>query len=405
MKTVPLRYLAEINPPSPELDAMSDNAEIEFLPLEAVWSDERADQTRVILKHDASGYTRFNAGDIVSPKVTPTFQAGRSMITKHAGVGTTELHILRARDGVDSRWICYALKSNGYLQEGVTAFQGVAGLQRVPANFVATFRVANCSIEDQRRIADFLDDRVTRIDRIIAARRQQITHEDDAATALLADRLLTGTAVVPLRRFIQDDRMGLWGVDPGASEMNVRVARVADFVRSNFKLGDATTVRSAPVSHVKARTLVPGDVLLERSGGTPLNPVGCPAFVSEIDGPTVCSNFISRLRPDEDTDGRYLSLLLGALYATRQQEPHSTQTTGIQNLNPASYFSVLAPCPSFMNQKKISREVDTELHGIRQQQNDLGRIIALLEEYKQSLITAAVNGEFDVTAASTKVPG
>lgn len=58
-----------------------------------------------------------------------------------------------------------------------------------------------------------------------------------------------------------------------------------------------------------------------------------------------------------------------------------------------------------MNQKKISREVDTELHGIRQQQNDLGRIIALLEEYKQSLITAAVNGEFDVTAASTKVPG
>lgn len=103
VKTVPLRYLAEINPPSPELDAMSDNAEIEFLPLEAVWPDERADQTRVILKHDASGYTRFNAGDIVSPKVTPTFQAGRSMITNHAGVGTTELHILRARDGVDSR--------------------------------------------------------------------------------------------------------------------------------------------------------------------------------------------------------------------------------------------------------------------------------------------------------------
>ena len=30
------------------------------------------------------------------------------------------------------------------------------------------------SVEEQRRIADFLDDRVARIDRIIAARREQI---------------------------------------------------------------------------------------------------------------------------------------------------------------------------------------------------------------------------------------
>ena len=32
------------------------------------------------------------------------------------------------------------------------------------------------------------------------------------------------------------------------------------------------------------------------------------------------------------------------------------------------------------------------------------RSITLLQEYKQSLITAAVTGEFDVTTASTKIP-
>ena len=80
---------------------------------------------------------------------------------------TFDLHVLRAREGVDPRWICYALRSSDYLREGVTAFQGVAGLQRVPADFVAAFRVAHRTAEEQRRIADFLDDRVARIDQII----------------------------------------------------------------------------------------------------------------------------------------------------------------------------------------------------------------------------------------------
>ena len=44
------------------------------------------------------------------------------------GAGTTELHVLRARPGVDPRWICYAVRSGHFLQEGVTAFEGVADL-------------------------------------------------------------------------------------------------------------------------------------------------------------------------------------------------------------------------------------------------------------------------------------
>lgn len=271
---------------------------------------------------------------------------------------------------------------------------------------LASCNVPQLGLTAQRRIADFLDDRIARIDQIIAARRQQIGLADDATTSVLATRLLTGEAGVltPLRRFVQDERLGLWGSEADESECNVRVARVADFTRREFRLGDVPTVRSAPNNQIQPRLLAPGDVLLERSGGTNLNPVGCPAFVSEVDGPIVCSNFVSRLRPAEDTDGRYLSLLMGALYSTRQQEPHSTQTTGIQNLNPKSYFSIAAPKPSLANQQRVATEVDAELHEIRLQQEHLRTAITLLQEYKQSLITAAVRGEFDVTTASTRIP-
>ena len=68
MKTVPLRQLAELNPQSPRVDSRSPAEEVLFLPLEAVWSDARADQSRTALKGDVeSGYTRFHAGDVVVP--------------------------------------------------------------------------------------------------------------------------------------------------------------------------------------------------------------------------------------------------------------------------------------------------------------------------------------------------
>ncbi len=260
------------------------------------------------------------------------------------------------------------------------------------------------SYEEQRRIADFLDDRVARIDEIIAARERQITLLADEAGAALADRMLDGNDRVPLRRLVGDERMGLWGDEAGTADVDFAVVRVADFCRDEFRISPPTTLRSAPGSHVFSRTLRAGDVLLERSGGTQRNPVGCPAFVSEVSDPTLCSNFVSRLRPAADSDGRYLSLVLGALYATRQQEPHSTQTTGIQNLNIASYLKVTVPNLSLTQQVETAQRAEMSLSSTRSQQRLLRTGITLLQEYKQSLITAAVTGELDVTTASTKIP-
>lgn len=260
-------------------------------------------------------------------------------------------------------------------------------------------------VEEQRRIANFLDDRVSRIDRIIAARREQVRAVDLAAKSELAAQAFDGDEHMPLRYLIVDERLGLWGSEQGEDEAEIRIARVADFERSEFRIGDVPTVRSAPRSQVKPRLLRHGDVLLERSGGTQINPVGCPAYVESPDDNTVCSNFVSRLRPQDEVDGRYLSLLLGALYATRQQAPHSTQTTGIMNLNTTSYFSVRVPVRSHSEQLSTGKQMDAALSNSRSRQAQLNRSMELLTEYKSSLITAAVTGEFDVSTAGPSIQG
>src|SRR4051812_40904814 len=114
-----MRILAELNPATAEFDVVTDDESVGFLPLEAIWADDRADHSRMSRKADVkSGYTRFRPGDVVVPKVTPTFQAARSMIARTVGAGTTEIHVLRPRTGVDPRWICYAVRSKPILDEG-----------------------------------------------------------------------------------------------------------------------------------------------------------------------------------------------------------------------------------------------------------------------------------------------
>lgn len=72
MKTIALRRLAHVNPPAPNFDRLAPDADVLFLPLETVWADDRADQGRRVPKSQvSSGYSRFQAGDVVSPKVTP----------------------------------------------------------------------------------------------------------------------------------------------------------------------------------------------------------------------------------------------------------------------------------------------------------------------------------------------
>jgi hypothetical protein len=65
---------------------------------------------------------------------------------------------------------------------------------------------------------------------------------------------------------------------------------------------------------------------------------------------------------------------------------------------------VSLPKPNLDEQRRIAVEVENEMHDIRRQQKKIKQVVELLQEYKQSLITAAVTGEFDVTTASTRIP-
>ena len=70
-----LRHIARINPLSPRFDRLPDDAAVPFLPMEKVWP-EGLDLSEQRPKSAVSiGYTRFESGDVIVPKITPTFEA------------------------------------------------------------------------------------------------------------------------------------------------------------------------------------------------------------------------------------------------------------------------------------------------------------------------------------------
>ncbi|MBO1030008.1 hypothetical protein IPV09_01510 [Tessaracoccus sp. SD287] len=404
MRTVPLRSLVDVSRLTVQPSEMGESV-LHF-------SIPALDQGEPVLVPSAdidSHKLRLQGGEILISRLNPRIPRVHIVprTLPFESVASTEFVALNPRPAADPDFTRYFLLSSavrGRLHSEVRS--ATRSHQRVDPDVILQLRVPKYGHREQRRIADFLDDRVARIDQIIAARRDQIRAIDEATRSELCEGSLYSKGPrVQLRRLIQGERLGIWGSNPGEEVRDISVARVADFNRHDFTLGPTQTIRSATDAQVDSRLLLPGDVLLERSGGTQLNPVGCPAYVVAVEGPVVCSNFVSRLRPKEGVDGRYLSLVLGALYATRQQSPHSTQTTGIMNLNTGSYFKVLIPLRSPQEMSELGRRLDRALAAAREHQGQLNRSIELLTEYKSSLITAAVTGELDVATASRRIPG
>jgi type I restriction enzyme S subunit len=189
---------------------------------------------------------------------------------------------------------------------------------------------------------------------------------------------------------------GVWGDEPDGVH-DIVCVRVADFDRVGFTVDIADpTLRSIEPRVVAARGLRPGDLLLEKSGGGENQPVGAVVLYDHTT-PAVCSNFVARATIGEGHDARFLTYLHAALYALRVNTRHIKQSTGIQNLDSASYLSESTGLPPEREQGAIAAFLDCETARIDGLVVKKERLIELLHEQRTALITGAVTKGLDPT--------
>lgn len=161
----PLWKFAEVNPLTPEINQLDESEMVAFVPLEDVYPQNAKDDFgKISLGGNIASYTRFRNGDVLLPKVSPTVWHGRAMIADTntpVGLASSEVHVLRAYEGINTRWIQLHFLSKSFLDEVRGELTGVAGLQRVSPLFIRNMKMMSISREEQDEIVAYLDEELT----------------------------------------------------------------------------------------------------------------------------------------------------------------------------------------------------------------------------------------------------
>lgn len=197
---------------------------------------------------------------------------------------------------------------------------------------------------------------------------------------------------------------GEWGDDPDAHDEGVEipVIRVAD-IRGLDVTTDNLTIRRVKETKLPNRLIGSQTVLIEKSGGGELQPVGRAVLGQNIKFDAICSNFMTKTDCGRTVIPSFMAYLLDAAYSCGINKAHIQQTTGIQNLRVTDYLNTKVAIPPLPEQQLIAAYLDASCKAID------AAVIAKMQQLKALdsiqktiLLTATTGLQDNVEATPTR---
>lgn len=283
----------------------------------------------------------------------------------------------------------------------------------------ATFRALNLEplsrtpiplwpLNVQRRIADFLDDQVTLLDVAIRLRKQQIERLSDRRKGVIAQTVTCG-----LNSTVQFTESGIpwigripehWSVRPCRAMVTERNERNHDGEGKNYlslmanvgvilyaDKGDVGNKKPDDLSKCKMVRL--GDMVIN-SMNYQIGSFGLSSYIG------VCSPVYIVLTSRAAVDRHYVARLFEVREFQRLAQSFGN---GIlehrRSISWDSLKNLPMPVPPIAEQEQIADYLTEQASVTDELVNQMTYVVDLLTKRKQSLITAAVMGQFDVTTA------
>jgi type I restriction enzyme, S subunit len=426
-----LRFAMRMNPSAPRLRALKQEDEVSFIPMEAVGIQGGLDleQTRTIAEI-SNGYTEFQDGDVVVAKITPCFENGKAALARglHNGAayGTTELHVLRAGESLNERFLFYLSISDSFRKLGESEMYGAGGQKRVPPEFCKNFRTPLPRLTDQQAIADFLDRETGRIDRLVAQKRELIERLKEKRKALISRSVTRGLppaaaraagipdnpllvdsgfpwlgtvpshwSVLPFRRVTQRVDVGIAEAATHAySEEGVPLVRSTNIKSQAVDTTDLLFIEEEFAARLHSKALQAGDIVTTRTGAN----LGVSAVIPPNLHMAQCFTLlISTLL--SDCDPRFYNAFInadpGATYFAM-----ASLGAGQHNISVPILKDMPTVRPPLSEQRLIVAYIEKESAKLNAMVEKVEVAIDRLQEYRTALITAAVTGKIDVRSAA-----
>ena len=310
------------------------------------------------------------------------------------------------------------------------------GIQNLDLASFLNIRVSIATLDTQRRIARFLDEKTAQIDGLIAKKRELLDRLAEKRQALITRAVTKGlNPDAPLKPSDigarRGDRPAAEGAD-GMTEVPERVREAygglppdwkleklkffADIQNSNVdktiaedeepvRLCNYTDVYyneritpelhfmqgSATEAEIERFRLKRGQVIITKDSEG-WDDIGIPALITEDMPEVLCGYHLSVFEPTPELDGGFLAWLCRAEPLNDQFKLAANGVTrfGLGQYPMKNAFIVLPPLDT---QRRIARFLDDKTAQIDGLTERIGDSVARLEEYRKAQITAAVTGQ------------
>ena len=142
-----------------------------------------------------------------------------------------------------------------------------------------------------------------------------------------------------LQNIFEKSINGEWGNEDSGNGEATAVIRTSNFLNSGRLNLDNIVCRDIDKNKNSDKILRTGDIIIEKSGGSPNQPVGRVVYFDVTDQDYFTNNFTSILRVKPGYNSKYIFYLIKYLYDTKKVLKFQNQTTGIINLKLTDYLN------------------------------------------------------------------
>jgi type I restriction enzyme S subunit len=284
----------------------------------------------------------------------------------------------------EPRFLAYVAASRGF-QAAIEADAVTSTIQNFNAERYANIRVLAPPLDEQRRIADFLDAETTRIDELVRLRNLQI---EKLAYALRSEAggVAPQWQPLPLRRIVEAVRTGttpteiLLPADPDNVPWYTPAA-----LGGNLDLDRADKSVSKEDFGIVPRFST-GSILIVGIGES-------LGKVADLDHEATGNQQLTSIRISASADRRFV---LWRLFSAYEEIRAWAQYSRVRILNNEVLKSFKVPLPSLKEQVIAREALDHRLAEFTKFRDAATRFSRLANERRQALITAAVTGGITV---------
>ncbi|WP_435125356.1 restriction endonuclease subunit S [Micromonospora tulbaghiae] len=343
---------------------------------------------------DISNYKLVEPDDFVIG--LRSFQHGISHSTVK-GIVSPAYTVLRAVCDLEPRYYKHYFRSGLLISQLANITQGIRQGQAIDIEAFQNLLVPVPPLEEQRRIADFLDGESAKLDRgeRLALRMIEVLQERDQATI---DQELSGldeSHILPISAVCEKILDCVNKTAPVANEETpYRMIRTSNIRRGKVDVEQTYRVTEEVFRRWNRRGQPkPGDILFTRQA-----PVG-EAGLLRSDSPVFLGQQVMLFRPSRRIIPEFLLYNFLGSFMKSQFELASAGSAHT-HMRVHDCVKLKAFCPPIESQIAISARVKKVVEQGEELRSAGDRQARLLAERKQALITAAVTGQFDVSTAS-----